>query len=515
MKEIMNSPNAHLSKPNQTTTATPARNAWPSHGQINSTIFTVDLGVSGMRDVTADMVSGGMYAIHVRTSSARFPLLASSLKSALATGLPCTVITGASPEDVLQRLQQSGGFAVDELLADNRLMVFSSLDEFSKNMFRYGPDRLLRELENFGIPERSFLIFDQADELLSLHDLFLASQQIKVIAAWFKARQITALVTFCRSNEQRIEALNALLDDLSGLARLGGDKDGIELTFTYWRTSIDIMAAKNFRLYIENLGTYAVSRRAMERAVPIEQALTAADERGHDSLIGLADMSFPEPASLLPTFENVVPKHELQQYVYTDTDLDVLKESIDGHLHRVESLVDVLHACLGNPRSVIVLTFDGTTDVKELAKSVHLLRKSLGSNSQIVVREKGVAMTAAQKQLFMYSGANAVISKNTDIGQYANFLNAIRNQIFSKEIESNFDSILARIPQNDDLLTLSNLTNSCNVTTQTESTKRPLGFTYKPAQMQSAKQTSEAISAKHTHKVIEKAKRSSISAAGR
>jgi Cellulose biosynthesis GIL len=477
------------------------KTAGPRHGQASSTIFTVDLGVSGMRDVTANMISGGMYAIHVRTSSARFPLLASSLQSALATGLPCTIITGANPEDVLQRLQQSGGFDVDELLASNRLMVFSGLDEFSKNMFRYGAERLLRELENFGIPERSFLIFDQADELLSLHDLFLASQQIKTIAAWFKTRQITGLVTFCRSNEQRIEALNALLDDLSGLARLGGDKDGIELTFTYWRTSVEVIAAQNFRLYIETLGTYAVSRRAAERAVAMQ-----AEIQTEEPMLGLADMSFPEPAALMPTFQPALSKHELPQYVYTDVDLDLLKDKIEGKLHRVESIVDVLHACLGNPKSVIVLTMDSTTDVKELAKSVHLLRKSLGTSSQIVVREKTISMTAAHKQLFMYSGANAVIGKETEISQYANFLNAIRNQIYSKEIEANFDSIVARIPLSDELMTVSELSKS---SVQTDAPKRTHSFTYKPAQPTALPTNSKSEG--HAHRVIEKAKRSSLS----
>jgi hypothetical protein len=262
-----------------------------ARSQLLPSIFSVNLGISGMRDVTADMTSGGMYAVHVKTSSARFSLLASSLKNALASGLPCTIITGSAPEDLLQRLEQSMELSISDLLENGQLFVFSSQDEFSKNMFRYGAPRLLRELESFTIPPRSFLIFDQADELLSLHDLYLASQQVKTIAAWFKEHQVTALLTFCRSNEQRIEALNALLDDLSGLARLGGDKDGIELTFTYWRSSVEVIAAQNFRLYIEQLGNYAVSRRERERALPIQSDLHTVDQTD-EPMLGLADLSF-------------------------------------------------------------------------------------------------------------------------------------------------------------------------------------------------------------------------------
>jgi tetratricopeptide (TPR) repeat protein len=466
---------------------------------LASSIFSVNLGITGMRDVTADMTSGGMYALHVRTSSARFSLLASCLQNALATGLPCTVITGSAPADVLQRLEQSSTFSVAELLASNQLMVFSSQDEFSKNMFRYGPQRLFRELENFGVPERSFLIFDQADELLSLHDLFLASQQIKAISAWFKARQVTALATFCRSNEQRIEALNALLDDLSGLARLGGDKDGIELTFTYWRSSEGIIAAKNFRLYIEQQGNYAVSRRGVERTMPIEIDSTI-DEPSTEPLLGLADLSFPELSAIAPTPSRSKLHSDQQHYVYTDPDLDALKESIDGYLHKVESLVDVLHACLGQTKSVVILSIESVNDVKELAKTIHLLRKSLGATSQIVIREKAIEITAAQKQLFMHCGANAVIGKETAISQYPNFLNAIRNQKYSKEIEPLFESILARMPLNENLMA----TSQAPFQGRSVQAVRNQSFNYKGSQ----------TAAPVGHKVIEKAKRSSIGALG-
>jgi Cellulose biosynthesis GIL len=469
-----------------------------SRGRAGSSIFSIDLGVSGMRDVAANMVSGGMYGIQVRTSSARFPLLASSLQSALATGLPCTLITGSAPEDVLHRIEQSGGFNVAELLADGRLVVFSSQDEFSKNMFRYGPERLFRELENFGVPERSFLIFDQADDLLSLHDLFLATTQIKAISAWFKKRQVTALITFCRSNEQRLEALNALLDDLSGLARLGGDKDGIELTFTYWRTNTEVIAARNFRLYIEKLGNYAVSRRGTERALPVPDQ---ASDESSDLVLGLADFSIPEPAAIAPAPTMQTAQFDLQQYVYTDPDLDVLKGSIVGQLNRVESLVDVLHACLGKPSSVIVLSVEATTNIKELAKTVHLLRKSLGATSQIVIREKGISITEPQKQLFMHSGANAVIVKETEILQYANFLNAIRHQVFSKEIEPHFESILARMPLSDELLAAPAHVQPRNAVSIAEPARHSMAFTYKSVRPLEPT----------TQKVIEKAKRSAIS----
>jgi Cellulose biosynthesis GIL len=172
-------------------------------------------------------------------------------------------------------------------------------------------------------------------------------------------------------------------------------------------------------------------------------------------------------------------------------------------LHRVESLIDVLHACLGQSKSVIILSVDIRTELKELAKTTHLLRKSLGPTSQIIIREKGLAITPEQKQLFMYCGANAIISKDTEISQYATFLNAIRNQIYAKEIEPHFESIFARLPVSQHFQMQSSEPSFGN---QIEPAKRSSSFSYKPSR------TIQPNDNTIVKKAIEKAKRSSLSA---
>jgi Cellulose biosynthesis GIL len=260
-----------MNDPKATTNLVVNAKSTAASAPVDAIIFAIELGIFGMPEFSSNMISGGLYALKVGTSSARFPLLSSSLQSAIRAGLPCTIVTASAPDELLQRLELYGDFSAKEVLADGRLVVYSMQEEFSKKMFRYGADRLTQELIDFKVPERSFLLFDQADDLLSLHDFNLASQQIKIIAKWFKQRQITGLMSFSRSSDQKLDTLNTLMDYLTGIARLGGDRDGLELTFQYWRASPGVIAARNFNLYQKDTGVYAVSRREVERVPPQPQ----------------------------------------------------------------------------------------------------------------------------------------------------------------------------------------------------------------------------------------------------
>jgi hypothetical protein len=441
--------------------------------------FSIALGISGMPESGTEMISGGLYALNVRTSSARFPLLSSTLQSALEAGLKCTIVTTSVPEELLQRLETPGGFLSSELLADDRLAVFSMQDEFSKKIFRYGADRLIQELEDFAVPEGSYLLFEQADDLLSLHDVGLALQQIKILAKWFKKRRMTGLMAFSRSNEQKLETLNNLMDHLTGIARLGGDRDGLELTFLYWRSGPGVMAAENFRLYTANNGLYAVSRRKTER-VEETSSIAANDStparnatllnRDQDEGASAPTMTSrpattealsPPQMSMIESAESRKMSANLQitsnstsqdidhHYFYVDAELEVLKAATPGTWHIVKAMAHVLQAAHDKPAAMIFLSFDGAANVIELARTVHSLRKTLGLGTQILVREKLGAVSSDQKQLLLHCGANVVISKDIALEHYPKFLNSLRNQRYSRSFEPDFEAILAALPAAD------------------------------------------------------------------
>ncbi len=476
--------------------------------------FAIKLGIEGLPVFSSDMICGGLYALKVRTPSARFPLFSSSLKSAIESGLQCTIITASSPEEFLQRLEIPGGFSCAEPLADGRLSVFSMQDEFGKKIFRYGADRLVQELEDFEVPEGSFLLFEQADDVLSLHDVGLASQQIKILAKWFKRRRITGLMAFARSNGQKIETLNTLMDHLTGIAKLGGDRDGLEITFLYWRSTPGVIAARNFRLYTAENGLYAVSRREVERQAQTDGSDDAGPQSVEPSTSNVRmpavlsptrmhaeamPQSVSQAAPHLPHFAGAVPVEMLfdaqssdtpHYYFYVEPEMDVLKDSIPGEWRLVNGMQNMLYAAHDKPRAMIFLSLDGGHDVLDLARTVHSLRKSLGLQVQILVRERTRSVDENHKQLLLHSGANVVVAKDIALAHFPKFLNSLRNQRFSRSFEPDFDTILGVLPV-DEEFRAENL----------DSTRAP-SYSYRDG----SGSKSEPIA----HRAIAKAKRSSL-----
>jgi Cellulose biosynthesis GIL len=421
--------------------------------------FAIELGIAGIPEFTANLIGGGTYTLNALTPTARFPLLVNSLKSAIHAQRACTIITASDPLELIRRLEEGGCPNVAQLIEEKRLIVLSTQDEFSKKIFRFGADRFLQELDTFGVVKNSFMIFDQADELFSLHDLFLASQQVKIVSQWIKRQNIAGLLAFTRSSDGQMAALNALLDDFAGNARLGGGRDGLEITFTYWRSLGGVLAARNFNLYVGSDGGYVVSRRAMERGAPTPTVGHAAMDQGqghsatnypagpHQAPITptqiaqeLQQVMAPSmPIASAPAFKQDLAQH----YIYLDPDFDSIVAVLPGQASRVPGLLDLIHAATGRPKSMIMLSSELSLAFTDLAKAVHLLRKTLGELAQIVIREKSTIITEHQKKFLLQCGANTVIGKHVALEHYVQFLGILRNQVFSRPVDPVFANLEA------------------------------------------------------------------------
>jgi len=222
----------------------------------------VRIGIRGLPDQINSMMGGGLYVLIAKTTSARFPMLAGSIANALEEGLVCTLIAPTNPQSFIQRIETLAQIDTADLVATNLLQIFVAQDNFLKKIFQFGAQRFVSELEDFQIPENSYLVFDQADELLSLHDVSLALEQVNILKNWFSRKNITALLVFSRLSEAHNNTVNAIMDHLNGIVRLGGERDGLELTFDYWQSSEGVVVAKNYQLLTLDTGLYEASSRS-------------------------------------------------------------------------------------------------------------------------------------------------------------------------------------------------------------------------------------------------------------
>lgn len=381
----------------------------------------IRIGISGLPSLTNCMVAGGLYILIAELPSARFPMLSGSLAGALNSGVPCTLILPADPSSFIQRIESFGGINTTELIDANRLQIFVMQDEFPKKMFRFGADSFVDELEQFEIPENSYLIFDQADELLSLQDISLAKEQVDVLKKWFAAKGVTALLVFSRATEAHASTLNALMDNLTGIVRLGGDGNGLEFTFDYWWSPEGVIAAKRYRLLTLDSGLYEVSTK-------IAPSVSAVGEERYERFQGKDDITDAEP-----------------HFFYMDSDLSSLSRDLPGVWQRVDSLVGMMHATRNTRSVTAILSFQHDTNLRQLAEAVYTLRHSLERHAQIVVHEKGASLRYQNEALLVRLGINLVIHRDVPVSRLPLLLKSLSGQIFNRDVEINFEAALASV----------------------------------------------------------------------
>jgi Cellulose biosynthesis GIL len=502
----------------------------------------IHLGVVGIDPNQSKMIVGGLYALKVTTPSTRFALLATSLKAAISAGVHCTLITNSAPDEVLSRLAQCTSFPANDLVKQKRLSVFSMQEEFSKKLFRFGADRFVQEIENFEIPTNSFIVFEQADDVLSLHDLWLASQQIKVLSQWFKRRQTTGLMAFTRSNAQQTAALNALMDNLSGLARLGADKEGLELTFLYWQAQSGVMAARNFHLRSTLDSGYEVQDQPIMRihAAPTTStnevfqnspSANSGDVVGHSSNAIVGALSAPNmngnvssemakqiaaqvTAQLANARNSLADSTQLSDeilanttiaepkkaardstyfFIHNDPEFEKLSSLIPGKFCFAQSVADILHVALERPKAMILLTVHANQELTAVANAIHTIRKNVGSLAKIVVRERLGSLSEAQRNFLKLCGVNLLILDDEAASNIPARLIELHEKPSSVMVEPNFNLIL---------------TSMAAQLGKTDSSTR--GLEKEQMIVAAGGQTDQLADAPNVQRVIEKAKRSAL-----
>ncbi len=379
----------------------------------------VRIGIPGLPNLTNNMVQGGLYVLVAETASARFPLFASSLGCSLKDGRRCTAIVPGNPEHFLQRLETLGDMKSQGLLASGQFQLYIMQEEFSNKMFRFGTERFVAELEQFEIPENSYLLFDQADDLISLHDVSLAIEQVDILSKWLAEHKITALLAFLRVSEAHAGTINALMDYLTGIARIGGDEAGLRLGFDYWQSPDGTVAARTFQLFtLENncyeaSAKHSINESSTGESVPAEQDIPA---------------------------EEPVPS-----YFYMDPDLGSLATQIPGNWQRVDTLVGMMHSTRNKRRAIAIFCYRPDTNLRQLAEAIHTLRINLGKFAQIIVQEKGASLRYQNEALLLRLGVNLVVHRDVQAARMPLMLGSVAGQIFSRDVDINFEAAMASV----------------------------------------------------------------------
>lgn len=376
------------------------------------------LGIPGLPNLTDSLVAGGIYLLIAETASARFPVLSASLASGLDIGMNCRLLLPQNPEPLIERLASFGNLDITQAIRDHKLALFTVQDEFSKKMFRYGAEAFVKELEHFAFPDGSYIVFDQADELLALHDVLIALDQVKVLKKWGRAHNITFLMILTRTLDTQSSTINAMMDNLTGIARLGAKRHGLELSFDYWQSNEGTIAGRSFALTQLSSGLYEASNaKTSPDGTPLETA--------------------PNQAKPNETGES--------QVFFMDPDLGSLAKQVQGKWQHVDSLVGMMHATRHLSSATCILLFQKNSQLRQLAETVHTLRLAMGRHAHIVVQEKEASLRYQNEALLLKLGLNLVINRDVPVSRLPLLLQSLQGQIFNRDVDINFETALASV----------------------------------------------------------------------
>lgn len=211
------------------------------------------------------LTKGGIYSIRVESAPTRMSLISHALLINLGRGIHCTLATRLTLEEFLSHLDRKRAEIFLNAIEKRKLFVFSMVGDYSKNLFRFGPERFLYELEQFKVPDDSFIVIDHADALFTFEDRAIAATQARTYRQWMQKTGNIALFLFLHAdgNQSHHAYFQNLSDYFSGLAGLYISREGLELGVDFWSLQRGIIMAKHLAVTTGDDGQLSVAPSLM------------------------------------------------------------------------------------------------------------------------------------------------------------------------------------------------------------------------------------------------------------
>jgi hypothetical protein len=157
------------------------------------------------------------------------------------------------------------------------------IGDYAKNIFRFGAERFLQEVEQFNVPDNSFIIVDHADFLFTSEDHAIAASQARTYRQWMRRTGNVGLFLFLDtvSNDARGSSAyyQALTDYFSGVAGLYIRRNSLEMAVDFWSLPEGDIIARQFEVTTDSDGaSNIVPSLLVDRA---DHHVSASEAEGH------------------------------------------------------------------------------------------------------------------------------------------------------------------------------------------------------------------------------------------
>jgi len=203
------------------------------------------------------MSAGGAYALVLDAAPVKTSLMIGSLRAALKEEIPCLLLLSSASDVSSPQALALWDADLIQATQNDTLRVFVHEQDFKSNLFRYGINRFIQDLELLNLQKKSYIWLDHAEQLFALQDMHFASKQLKILKDWLQARDITAIFVFAKLNSTETHDIHLLSEELAGLCRIAGGSKGLEARFLHWQSPDGAISHKNSvvsqRLHVKSL----------------------------------------------------------------------------------------------------------------------------------------------------------------------------------------------------------------------------------------------------------------------
>lgn len=364
------------------------------------------IGITGLPNPVRTMGPGKAYAVNVQQVGAAAACLESSIAEALGNQRKAIVVLRSPVSVVLRRLEQRG-INTREVLQQNRLLILQKSDNQSEKLIRYGARHFTDELDYYNASKDSLLIVENAEDLFTLEDPRLASEQAKIYQEWYQSTHTTALLFFsiAKIQSSQIAALRTLSETFAGLAEFG--QAGIQLSWrvNHWQSPFASLSHREYAVSFDTEGT-----RLVAAGYQLE---------GLDAHIKHA----PDQDRVITTATVVQGERGVPANWRIVNDLDALIEAAEG---------SVAATCL--------IDFVNGDKLHLLARAVHLLRQKHGPGLRIIVRERKLRLRYSDELLLLRLGANTVVYAEVNFSRFISLIESLRDQIYTGTVPDHFEA---------------------------------------------------------------------------